>query len=181
LDKAGGVQTIFKGFAQGMQQASSTIGMVATMMLSGAKATDTWNAALMMSVTQLIPAAINGTMTFADYLIKQSKATSLLKQATLGLADAEEAKAAADEAVAASQAAVTMGISLLVLALMAGIAAIGKMVAKQKEQARIATYNASAIGQYEEKLKGLEESMDAVSEDYEEANKKLEEQSADYQ
>ena len=181
LDKAGGVQTIFKGFAQGMQQASSTIGIVATMMLSGAKATDTWNAALMMSVTQFIPAAINGTMTLADYLIKQSQATSIAAKETLGLATAKEVEAAKAAEAAAAEAAATMGISLLVLTLMAAVAGTGKLIARQKEQARIATYNASAIGQYEEKLKSLEESMDAVSEDYEEANKKLEEQSADYQ
>lgn len=203
IDRLGGLKTVITGVGQGIQQASSSIGMMVTMLASGASAVDTFSAGFKMltamaisQVGSLIPQILSAAAAQHAATVKQTaaeakevvakKAAILATEGKISATQAEtvaeiadtaatDADTAAKAANAAMTAVATAGISLLVVALMAAVAWIAKSITEEKAKAEADRQAASAAGQLAKATSDYEAAMQTLGPRYDEQKKKMDE------
>lgn len=194
MDKAGGIPGLFRGISTAGQQVSSTFGMMATMIFSGAKATDVLNTSLVMLGTQAIPQIMNLFPAIIRYITATKLLTNQQKVELVGLKAARDAntisqqqtivlnklEAASAEEAAAAEALLTGGLTLLIAALVAGGIAFAKYTINQEEKVKQDAYAASAAGKYAKAMDQLNESMQEAQKNYDEAKKDFESHQENY-
>lgn len=193
----GAIDTGFvQGTVQGLQQIGSAAGMMASMLIAGAKATDTLNVGLSMLVMTGISQSINAfsalipAITAAKTAQAAKNAVSkdgktieeLLAWKTQGYtltAEEEElvvnADTAAKNANAAATALMTAAVAAAVIVIGALIVLIAKEIIKLNEEKKAKELSTTAIGENTKAIKANNEKLKEVAENlnkYKEATEK---------